>query len=384
MAAAKSGFLGHKEKRLRRMYGIENPWPALIDDAVELLVAQKLLAEDGGRWATGPNFEVGTKLVVIPEPRQTVTVLSREQRESGRTDALGMDISAAAAKLYLGRTGLRRLHKEHVAELVESMRDCGYLDTRQILFDQHGRLIDGRHRLAAVEEIGLDVLGLEELPVAMVEVESDLQALQLAWFYNKGQESWTKRDVNHLTSLLGGHHPAEVLKMGPQVARAAEVFPLHPGATQRRLAAKAGVSQMTASRSRQKLKEAGHDVGPDARQVKHAQIVKVVAENPDASNRTVAKIAGVSHHTVASARVGNLNQGPDSNCPPDRKVKPEPKKEPDPRGPERTWRVKWRGDWSLMAEQIVRRLKEEPSLARRVYLELDAWRGWDELASAPE
>jgi hypothetical protein len=136
------------------MYGVDDPWPLLMTDAINLLVEQKLLISNGDHLVTGPCFALDTKLLVIEEPSQTVTVLSEARRDAGRSDALGMDISATAAKLYAGGSGLRKTNEKHVAELVRSMQAGGYHEASPLVFDQHGRLLDGRHRQAAAEIAG--------------------------------------------------------------------------------------------------------------------------------------------------------------------------------------------------------------------------------------
>jgi hypothetical protein len=229
--------------------------------------------------------------------------------------------------------------------------------------------------LAAVEEIGLENLGLTEIPAELAWVESDLHALEMAWSFNIGQESWKADDIKYLSSLLGGRDPDDVLGgMSPQMRRAAQVLAdAEPGLTERELAAEAGVSKTTARSVREELGE------PNAHEVKRDRIAKAIAENPDASNRKIAGIAGVDHHTVA-VHVGNLvgpaDQIPHPDSEPDPPAKPtRPKK---PKGPERSWRVKWHGDWSLKAARIAAKLKREPFIARKVFEELDAWRGWDD------
>jgi hypothetical protein len=92
--AVKAGFLGGKEKRLAYMYRTEDPWPRFMNDGIDQLIEANLLAADGDRWIAGENFKPDTRLVVIDNPRNTVTVLSPEVDARGDAE---LEANAEAA-----------------------------------------------------------------------------------------------------------------------------------------------------------------------------------------------------------------------------------------------------------------------------------------------
>ena len=77
------------------------------------------------------------------------------------------------------------------------MRDYGYRPEFPILADQHGRILDGRHRIAAARKAGVAVP-----PPRKVKVASDEEAVGLAMLVNI-QRGWTKPNAVVLTQISG-------------------------------------------------------------------------------------------------------------------------------------------------------------------------------------
>ena len=151
--------------RVEHWYGAAtatDPWAALIDDALEQLESRRLLAQDDGRWRTGPDFATGKRLIVVPAPQgqaqgeSASSSTPADERERSRSaEKKRMEVTSLAASLREDGPGLRPLDREHVAVLEQSMRDYGYRPEFPLLVDQHGRILDGRHRIAAARRAGV-------------------------------------------------------------------------------------------------------------------------------------------------------------------------------------------------------------------------------------
>lgn len=125
-------------------------------------------------------------------------------------------IEALAAELQPDRGGLRPLNPAGVASLVSSMEGIGFAPDQRIIVDQFGRILDGRHRIAAAEQ-----LGIEWSPkyVEKKHVDSDREALAYAYHLNAGMLSaedkrWRARLAKRLT---GESDIAKLLGDGPLI-----------------------------------------------------------------------------------------------------------------------------------------------------------------------
>jgi hypothetical protein len=190
--------------RVEHWYGARaaDPWSALISDALEQLESRKLVVRDGDRWRIGPAFATGRRLTVIPARKGkhgSVGVIpynAVEREARGLAEKLRMEITSLAASLRETGPGLRPLDSHHVAALEQSMRDYGYRPELPPLVDQHGRILDGRHRIAAARRAGVTVP-----PPRQVTVASDEEAVGFAILVNL-QRGWTKDERKRIDSDL--------------------------------------------------------------------------------------------------------------------------------------------------------------------------------------
>lgn len=370
-AAVRSGFIGRKEDRLQYMYRTSDPWPAIMADALEQAESVGLLVADGTGWKIGPKFAVDKPLTVIRAsggaPAIRITVASETARAARQGEALLMDVTSLATELDARRNGLRPVNRDRVAELVVSMHAVGYVKDSKIYKDQYGRVLDGRHRLAAAEVAGITLS--EATHYRTIMVSSDQEALEWAWHLNKGQASWTKSDVDRLTRLLGGRHPDTALPgrlVRAQIALEAAKREIQAGAegTQREIADAAKVSIGTVNHALRALKEAGEEIQSPA-EVKREAIREDIAADPNATDYAIAKARGVSQHTVKSVREELLQ----SVQPTEQNAVEEPASEPSaPKAsPTRqNWTLGWHGDYGQAPEKIVRKLMREPDIAHEV------------------
>jgi ParB-like chromosome segregation protein Spo0J len=193
--------------RVEHWYGAHAdgpPWSALIGDALDQLQQRKLIErDDGGPWRTGPKFTTGKKLAIIQARKGRhgavgLTLYSAAEREArGLAEKQRMEITSLAGSLREDSPGLRPLAPEHVDTLERSMRDYGYRAEFPILVDQHDRILDGRHRMAAARRAGIP----EPLPKRKVTVASDEEAVGFAILVNL-QRGWTKAERGRIDSDL--------------------------------------------------------------------------------------------------------------------------------------------------------------------------------------
>ncbi len=101
----------------------------------------------------------------------------------------------------LDSPGLRPLDKKHLAVLEQSMRDYGYREEFPILIDQYGRILNGRHRIAAAHRAGV----VMPEPTT-VQVSSDEEAVGFAILANF-ERGWTEAERNRINADLEGSRP---------------------------------------------------------------------------------------------------------------------------------------------------------------------------------
>lgn len=296
------GFLGTKVKRLQHIYRCDDPWDALLDDALAQLQAARLTesAEDG-RWRLGPKFEISRALVVIPGRRggratTSVRIYPASERNSGDAAARTlMNVRSLAAELHPDRRGLRALDEKQVASLAESMTTFGYLPDYPVLTDQHGRILDGRHRLAAAERAAVEPV------VRTRSVASDREAVAVAYAGNEAR-GWSARERAWITKQLGGETPARALGIRWLVRNA---LLDDPARSNRKVAVAVGCDDKTVGKYRAELEAEGaiDPYDPDAEHAaKRAAVRAAIEANPEASDREIGKRQGVDHKTVSAVR----------------------------------------------------------------------------------
>jgi ParB-like chromosome segregation protein Spo0J len=86
---------------------------------------------------------------------------------------------------------LPRLSDDEYAALQDDIQQHGVLVP--IVYDQHGNVLDGHHRLAIVRE-----LGIETYPTEVREVADDDAARQIAWTLNLSRRHLTREQKREL------------------------------------------------------------------------------------------------------------------------------------------------------------------------------------------
>lgn len=234
----------------------DDPWSALIDAALGQLESRKLAEQDQEGWRTGPAFVTGRRLVVVPRrpgKHDSVGVIlypAAEREARGEAEKRRMEITSMAASFREDGPGLRSLNTEHVEAIAQSMRDFGWRKEFPVLLDQHGRVLDGRHRRAAAR-----LAGVEEPAPKTINVASDEEAVCLAILVNV-QRGWTRAERSRIDSILQS----------------------------------IGMSMETI----------GRRIGTAA---KRELITAALLEDATRSDRVIAEATGTSHHTVATVRV---------------------------------------------------------------------------------
>ena len=240
--------------RVEHVYGVNggDPWPILIGDALSQLESQKLAVRDDGGWRTGPEFTTGKRLVVVParkgkhKPTGALIHAAAEREALGEAEKQRMEITSLGASLREDGPGLRPINPEHVETLAQSMRDSGYRPEFPVLVDKHGRILDGRHRLAASRKAGLG-----DPPVRVIPFASDEDAVGFALLVNL-QRGWTKAERNHINSVLrsaGMNMETYVRQLRDDRAATREKITAalldHPNLSHRKIAESLGVSTTT-------------------------------------------------------------------------------------------------------------------------------------------
>lgn len=303
-AAVRGGFIGRKEDRLQYIYDQADPWSAVMDDALSQLESVGLVMADGARWELTGKFRPDKPLVVIRGARGElavkVTVASDATRAAREGETTAMYITELATELDPRRGGLRPLDMKRVGMLVESMRAFGFRKGPgyAIVKDQHGRVLDGRHRIAAAEKLGID--WDNRLYVQVVKVDSDQEALAWTFTENVAQADWSTTDLARITRALGGIAPAEALS---DYVKVRNVLLDHAG----RIANKevhrlVGVSPSTVAARRAELEAEGALQPYDPEAEKRAAIRAKIERDPDATDHAVGKELGVSQNTVKAER----------------------------------------------------------------------------------
>jgi len=181
----------------------EDSWPALMDDALRQLEVQGLAAcGKDGTWRTAAKFGTGRRLTVIPARKGKhgsvgLTLYPAGERAArGEAEKQRMEITSLAASLREDGPGLRPVNPAHVDALAQKMRDFGYRPEFPVLVDQHGRILDGRHRVEAARKAGVSIP-----QPRVIRFSSDEDAFIFATLVNE-QRGWTKAERGHINSIL--------------------------------------------------------------------------------------------------------------------------------------------------------------------------------------
>jgi hypothetical protein len=210
LSAVVKHALNGKEARVLEIYKLipGDPWQLLTKDALDQLASRQIVGLDEEGWSLGPAFRTSKPLIVVParEGKKasralTITVWSAVERQSLAThEHLLAEVRALTHSL--NDVGLRPLSSERVEELARSMDAFGYLTGFPILVDQHGRVLSGRHRLAAAKSRGIEA----DVSKVTVHVSSDEEALAYVWLGNSTL-AWSDADRKRLGRRLLANGP---------------------------------------------------------------------------------------------------------------------------------------------------------------------------------
>jgi hypothetical protein len=197
LAEVAAGKLAFKAQYVMEAWG---SFDALTEAVLQQMAARRFIASSGGApWR--PCFEAGREVVIIPKRKGKnraigVTVYPREERERrSRAEEKSMTVTEYAQRLR--DRGLRAVSAERVKEIRASVADFGdHRDAFPVLLDQHGNLLDGRHRRAVDPS----------WPFRKHQVNSDEDMLQVALVANQSA-AWSRDDwkgLAHLVRAVGG------------------------------------------------------------------------------------------------------------------------------------------------------------------------------------
>lgn len=251
-----------REERVVWMYQAptrEGSWELLIHDALEQMETRHIVQSTPQGWTLGEKFKTGRPMVVIPKREHKhhgavpCTVYPRAQREE--RDAVAMAKAgkqSAAYHLNPAKRGFRPLSTKRVETIRKSIEEFGKFDEAQpVLVDQDGRILDGRHRLAADPTWHRNV----------IQVADDFEAIAISWVANEGSP-WDKKDREQFARLLlaEGYQPDQ---LGKRIGRKA----------------------------------------------KRMLIEQALLSNPELSDRATAELVGCKHDTVGVVRAELVANG---------------------------------------------------------------------------
>jgi ParB-like chromosome segregation protein Spo0J len=197
-----------KQERVKRVYKKlpGDPYLAMIQDAVaQLQDCAFVKRKPNQKIALADGFKVGIPLPVIKQNKKlgrsnfSCMILGAEDRKAldFRTHQ-ALEVKAIANDLKPEGRGLRALDPETLERIESSIREYGFRKCFKILVDQHGRILDGRHRLKVFEKLGIEVTrDMKE----RVEVADDREAIAVALAANR-TSSWKPSELRKLKERL--------------------------------------------------------------------------------------------------------------------------------------------------------------------------------------
>lgn len=211
----------HDTSRLRNIYNSYHkipgdPWDLFVDDMLAEMAYHRIIVTTDDQVRLGDAFKVGVSLLVAGDKakkgektRSTITfVLPRDiQQRGNKRAAVSWEIRALARDLAEDGPGLIPINPEAVDELAESMRVDGYLSNKPIEVDQHGRIIDGRQRLAAAKLVGIVA------PRTITKVKDDTDAVFRAVKAKEKINSWTEKNSKELLKRFGANSLTDLKRM---------------------------------------------------------------------------------------------------------------------------------------------------------------------------
>lgn len=250
-------------RRLQRNYKSLDAFPLLLRDVIDQMVDVKLLAphpHTAATWVLGSAFMVNKKLTFIRKvgTRQAHTITvgpsdTRQEHDSASTQKA--ELISLVFELRPDGVGLRPVDPHRVTYLTESMEAFGYRQEQPVLVDQDGRILDGRHRMAAAKKLGINA------PQRMVKVADSNEALVVSWIANESSP-WSVVDRKRIAGrmMVAGVDPATIgSAIGPAGARNRARLQLltDPLVSDRKVAVAAQASRPLVTRERTRMENEG-------------------------------------------------------------------------------------------------------------------------------
>jgi hypothetical protein len=227
-----ASVLEYKSNNVMTTWG---SWEALTADALEQLESREIIRSDGDDlWRLSEDLPLGTPVVIIPAGKgrkaDSVTIWPREERER-LSRANHAEREAASMVGHV-----RPVDRLQASAIRESVAEVGQL--YPVLKDQHGRVLDGGHRLEADP-------GWKSVTM---EVRDDQHALAISLWANRGKElpSKTQSRINQLIGDLAGTNEVRRERIAAELKRDAS-------RSNRQIAELVGASHPTVAEVRQDL-----------------------------------------------------------------------------------------------------------------------------------
>lgn len=160
-------------------------WPsfeALASDVLDQMKDREIIIQQDETWHLGPAFALGKYMEIVPggkgHTKDGTTVWEKDEREArSRASHLEQELASLASALSPDGRGLRPVNEGHTVAIRDSAADPKVGQLYPVLVDQHGRILDGKHRLRA------DPRWVKSKPI---QVENDAQAIAIARWANSG------------------------------------------------------------------------------------------------------------------------------------------------------------------------------------------------------
>lgn len=280
-------------------------WETFTDDVLEQMASREIISRgDDDLWQLGDKFRTGVPLVIIPAGKgrkaDGATIWPKDEREQ-------LSKAHHAEREALSMVGrMRPVENQRVNAIRQSEPEVGQL--YPVLVDQHGRILDGAHRLEANPHWRRHT----------IRVDSEEMALAVGLWANSGQPLPAKVRAR-ITELIGDLAGTNQIKRDRIKAALLE----DANRSDRVIAGLLGVSQPTVGQVRRELEETdkiyqfSRDQGGRPRKdgtpakpraettAREQQVSDLLTRNPQQSNKQIMTTVGLSgnqHRIVERVR----------------------------------------------------------------------------------